>query len=108
VAADDILAALRAYGLTQADVAAAVGVSTRSVRNWTHDAALRRKNEERLQLLRQIVLLLADSLTPRGVGQWFRAHDRSLGGRRPLDVMAEGDIEAVYRAAAAFADGAYV
>jgi len=108
VEADEIVAALRAYGLTQADVARAVGVSDRSVRNWANDAAPRRLHEERLQALRGIVLLLEDSLTPRGVGQWFRAHNRSLDGRRPLDVLAAGDVDSVRRAAEAFADGAYV
>jgi transcriptional regulator with XRE-family HTH domain len=108
VEADEIVAALRAYGFTQADVAAATGVSERSVRNWANDTPLRRRHEERLQALRQIVLLLDDSLTPRGVGQWFRAHNRSLDGRRPLDVLADDDFEAVRRAAAAFAEGAYV
>jgi hypothetical protein len=47
------------------------------------------------------------SLSPRGVGQWFRAHNRVLERRRPLDVLAEADTNAVRRAAAAFADGAY-
>ena len=108
IEADEIVAALRTYGLTQADVATATGVSDRSVRNWTHETTLRRRNEERLQAVRQIVLLLSDSLSPRGVGQWFRAHNRSLDSRRPLDVLAEGDVEAVRRAAASFADGAYV
>lgn len=80
----------------------------RSVRNWTNETPLRRRHEERLQALREIVLLLDDSLALRGVGQWFRAHNRSLDGRRPLDVLADGDFEAVRRAAAAFAEGAYV
>lgn len=108
VEADEIVAALRTFGFTQNDVAAAVGVSDRSVRNWSHEAPLRRRHEERLQAFRQIVLLLTDSLSPRGVGQWFRAHNRTLDGRRPLDVLAEGDSEAVHRAAVTFADGTYV
>lgn len=108
IEASEIVGALQLYGFTQADVAAAAGVSDRAVRDWLHEKPLRRRNEERLQALRQIVLLLDDSLTPRGVGQWFRAHNRGLGGRRPLDVLSDGDAEAVLQAAAAFADGAYV
>jgi transcriptional regulator with XRE-family HTH domain len=108
VEADEIVEALRTYGFTQADVATAVGVTDRAVRNWSRETSLRRRNEERLQALRQIALLLNHSLSKRGVGQWFRAHNRLLGGHRPLDVLAEGDIEAVRQAAAAFADGAYV
>src|SRR3990170_3959158 len=90
IEADEIVAALRAYGFTQGDIAAAVGVTDRAVRDWLHEKPLRRGNEERLQALRQIVLLLDDSLSKRGVGQWFRAHHRLLGGRRPLDVLADG------------------
>jgi transcriptional regulator with XRE-family HTH domain len=108
IEADEIIAALRTYSFTQADIATAVGVTDRAVRDWLHEKPLRRGNEERLQALRQIVLLLDDSLSRRGVGQWFRAHNRSLGGRRPLDVLAEDDFDAVRQAAAAFADGAYV
>jgi transcriptional regulator with XRE-family HTH domain len=108
VEAEEIVTALRHYGFTQADVALATGVSERSVRNWSKDTHLRRRHEERLQALRQIVLLLDDSLTPRGVGQWFRAHNRTLDGRRPLDVLAEDDFDAVRQAATAFGEGAYV
>lgn len=108
VETDEIVAALGRYGLTQADIAQAVGVSARSVRNWANDTAARRKNEQRLQDLREIVLLLDDSLTARGVGQWLRARNRLLDGARPLAVLAEGEIDRVRQAAEAFADGAYV
>jgi transcriptional regulator with XRE-family HTH domain len=108
IEADEIIRALKGYGFTQADIATAAGVSTRSVRNWHREAVLRRKNEEQLHVLREIVLLLNDSLTPRGVGQWFRARNRILKGRRPLDVLAAGNVERVRQAAEAFADGAYV
>lgn len=67
-----------------------------------------RWHEQRLHDLRELVLLLDDSLSKRGVAQWFRARQRLLGGRQPIDVLAEGDIESVRRAAEAFADGSYV
>lgn len=78
------------------------------MRNWARVGVLRRGHEERLQTLRQIVLLLDDSLSPRGVGQWFRAHNRLLDSRRPLDVLTDGQVDDVCRAAAAFAEGSYV
>lgn len=54
------------------------------------------------------MLVLTDSLTPRGVGQWPRAGNRLLAGRRPLDVLHAGDADAVLGAAHSFIDGAYV
>jgi hypothetical protein len=59
-------------------------------------------------MLRSVVLLLRESLTPRGVGQWLRAPNRLLGARRPIDVLSEGRIDAVREAAAAYVEGAYV
>jgi hypothetical protein len=79
----DVVAAL-ATSLTQADVARATGASERSVRNWKRTSAIRPEYKERLQDVREIVLILQDSLTPRGIGQWFRARNRLLDGRRPM------------------------
>jgi hypothetical protein len=52
--------------------------------------------------------ILEDSLTPAGIDQWLRSRNRMLGGRRPLDLMDEGDSAVVREAARAFVDGAYV
>jgi hypothetical protein len=106
--AEKIVRALTSYGLTQADIPTPVGVSSRSVRNWLNDGPLRRGPKERLQDLRQIVLLLDDTLSARGVGQWFLAHHRLLGGQRLLGALAEGRFDDLRRAAAAFADGSHV
>ena len=60
------------------------------------------------QELRDLVLLLSDSLTPRGVGQWLHAKNRLLDGERPVDLLAEDHYEKVRSAAEAFVDGSYV
>ncbi len=99
---------LSALGLTQADLAHATGASERLVRNWKKASAIRPEYEERLRDVRDIALILRDSLTPRGVGQWLRARNRMLGGRRPLELIHEGDLARVREAALAFVDGAYV
>jgi uncharacterized protein (DUF2384 family) len=52
--------------------------------------------------------ILEDSLTAEGVEQWLRAANRLLDGRRPIDLLNEGDAESVRKAAQAFLDGAYV
>ncbi len=96
------------YGFTQSAIAKATGTSTRSVRNWEATSAIRARNDERLRDLREIVLILKETLTARGVGQWLSARNRLLNGRRPIDVLAEGKMKAVRDAARAYVEGAYV
>lgn len=86
----EIVAALRAFGMSPAEVAAVTQMPGQ------------------LTQLRDLALLLSDSLTPRGVGQWLHASSRMLAGRRPVEILAGGDYAAVRRAAEAFTDGAYV
>jgi hypothetical protein len=108
VEAGDVVLRLRDYGLTQASIAKATGATVRSVRNWQETSAIRPQNDERLRDLREIVLLLRETLTPRGVGQWLNARNRNLGGRRPIEVLSEGRANEVRDAATAYVEGAYV
>lgn len=108
VEAAEIVGALRPFGLSQAAIARATGTSDRTVRNWKRTSAIRQSNASRLWSLREIVLILKDTLTPRGVGQWMRAPNRLLKGRQPVEVLAEGDAKAVREAADAYLYGAYV
>jgi hypothetical protein len=107
VEATEIVRALKPYGVTQTDIAAATGVTDRAVRGW-QSSGMRPERDDRLAELRDIVLLLSESLTPRGVGQWLHARSRLLGGQRPVELLKVGKVEEVRRAAAAFVDGSYV
>ncbi|MEX2627744.1 MAG: hypothetical protein WD225_12730 [Ilumatobacteraceae bacterium] len=107
VEASEIVEALKSFGVTQVDVAAVTNVSDRAVRGW-RASDIRPERYDRLAQLRDLVLLLSDSLTPRGVGQWLHAKNRLLDGRRPLDLLAEDLYDEVRGAAEAFVDGAYV
>lgn len=107
VEAPEIVRALRSYGVTQTEVGAVAGVSDRAVRGWTQ-SAIRPERYDRLAELRDLVLLLADSLSARGVGQWLHARNRLLAGERPIEVLAAGRSEQVRGAAQAFVDGSYV
>ena len=102
-----IVDGLRPFGVTQAEVASVTHVSDRAVRGW-RESNIRTENYDRLAELRDLVLLLSDSLTPRGVAQWLRARNRVLGRERPIDVLTAGKFEKVRRAAEAFIDGSYV
>lgn len=107
VEAPEIVRALKPYGLTQGDIAAATGVTDRAVRGW-QTSSIRPERYDRLSDLRDIVLLLSESLTPRGVGQWLHARNRLLSGERPVELLKAGKVEEVRQAAAAFTDGSYV
>jgi len=106
---NEIVAALSRYGLRQRDIAAAAAVTERTVYSWKRaQPDLRDKHYDRLAAIRDIVLILQDSLTNRGVGQWLRAQNRLLDGERPLAVLAMGNVDEVRRAAQAFAEGVYL
>ena len=77
------------------------------MRNWAN-SGIRPERYDRLSELRDLVLLLSDSLTPHGTGQWLHARNRLLGGERPLELLANERAGEVRRAAQAFVDGAYV
>lgn len=104
----DVVETLRALGLTQDAIARASGVSVKSVQNWVRTSAIRPAHEDRLRALREIALVLQDTLTARGVGQWFRAPNRLLQGRRPIEDLSAGHVDAVRDAARAYVDGSYV
>jgi hypothetical protein len=107
VEATEIVDALKPFGVTQVDVAAVTQVSDRAVRGW-RTGDIRPDRYDRLAQLRDLVLLLSDSLTTRGVGQWLHAKNRLLDGDRPIDLLAEERYEEVRGAAESFIDGSYV
>ena len=107
VEASEIVDALKAFGVSQVDVAAVTEVSDRAVRGW-RTSDIRPERYDRLAQLRDLAILLSDSLTPRGVGQWMHAQNRLLEGRRPVELLADNRFEEVREAADAFIDGAYV
>lgn len=107
VEASEIVDGLKAFGITQGDVAAVTQVSDRAVRAW-RTGDIRSDRYDRLAQLRDLVLLLSDSLTPRGVGQWLHAKNRVLDRERPIDLLSGDRHEEVRAAAEAFIDGSYV
>lgn len=108
VEAGAVVRALEKVGFTQKTLAQATGANERSIRNWRTTSAIRPGFDERLRQVQEIALLLEETLTPRGIAQWFTARNRQLGARRPVDALREGDVEAVRQAAVSFAEGGYV
>lgn len=83
-------------GISQGELGRAVGASLRSVQSWAAGgAAPRGASRERLLDVKFIVEELQDVYTPEGVDIWLHARNRNLGGRRPLELLIDGDSGAV-------------
>lgn len=106
--AEGLLGALRTFGFTQADVAAATGADVRSVRNWQRGRTPSSTNEDRLRELHYLASELADTFDPPGPAQWMRAPNRTLRGRKPIDVLRDGEYEQALGAVNAYLDGTYI
>lgn len=105
--AAEIVRALKGYGLNQQEIAAITGVSDRAVRQWRR-AGIRPDRYDRLGEVREIVLLLSDSLSPRGVGQWLHAKNRLLHSERAIELLTDARVSEVRATVRAFVEGAYV
>lgn len=83
-------------GITQTELAHAVGASPRSVQNWASGQNTPRgKSMEKLLDLRALVDLLHDSYTEEGIGIWLHSRNRNLDLQRPIDLLVEGRIDEV-------------
>lgn len=83
-------------GITQAELAKAVGSGPRAVQNWASGQNTPRGQAvKRLLDVRTVVELLSDSYTDEGIDIWLHARNRNLDMRRPIDLIVEGDVEKV-------------
>ena len=83
-------------GVTQAELASAVGAAARTVYNWAsgHNAP-RGLVAERLLDIHAIVELLSDAYTEEGIDIWLHARNRNLDMQRPIDLLKEGEVDQV-------------
>jgi transcriptional regulator with XRE-family HTH domain len=102
----DRVARLR-RSLTTQELADVAAVRPRQVQHW---AAGRHRPQgsarDRLLDLDYVIELLGDVYDAEGVQIWLHGRNRSLGGRRPLDLLVEGDVPAVLAAAERLTSGA--
>lgn len=83
-------------GLSAADVARVVGVGDRQVRNWSAGAsAPRGPSRDRLLELHYVTRQLREVYTREGAEIWLHGRKKSLGGRRPIDLLSEGEFDEV-------------
>lgn len=109
VEAPEIVRAPRRYGITPAEVDTVTGVLDRAVRKRQRPSIDPAPYDRRARAeLRDLVALLSDSLSPRGVGQWMYARNRLLKAERPIDLLSAGRFDEVRLAARSFIEGSYV
>jgi uncharacterized protein (DUF2384 family) len=102
-----IVEEIRDGGLSTVDVARVVGVADRQVRNWTGGSGVpSARNRDRLLELHYVTRLLRDVYTREGAEIWLHGRKRSLDGRRPIDMLAEGSYDEVLDAIERLSAGA--
>lgn len=98
---------LRAVGVSMTDIARATGVRERQVQYWlAGQSKPRDESRDRLVDIAYIARLLSETYKPEGVEIWFHARNPTLDGRRPIDLLAEGDVQPVVFAVQRLASGA--
>jgi hypothetical protein len=91
-----IVQEVRDGGLSSADVARVVGVADRQVRNWSAGGNNPSgRNRDLLLELHYVTKQLRDVYTKEGAEIWLHGRKRSLAGRRPIDLLAEGAYDEV-------------
>ena len=98
---------VRDGGLTVSEMAQLIGVAERQVRNWSAGANTPSgRNRDRLLQLHYVSRLLREVYTREGAEIWLHGRKRSLGGRRPVDLLAAGEYQEVLAAIERLQSGA--
>jgi len=76
------------FGLTQTELAHALGISLRTVQNWERAGVAGRPRQ--LRDLEELWTILKESIKGSDIPAWLRSENDSLGGERPIDLLKEG------------------
>jgi transcriptional regulator with XRE-family HTH domain len=98
---------IRTSALTIQELAEVTGTNRRQVSNWAsgaHKPAGAKR--DRLLEVHYLVTLLREVYTREGAEIWLHGRKRSLGGRRPIDMLREGDFKTVLAAVERLTTGA--
>ncbi len=98
---------IRTSALTIQELAEVTGANRRQVSNWASGVhkpvGVKR---DRLLEVHYVVTLLREVYTREGAEIWLHGRKRSLNGRRPIDLLREGDFKTVLNAVERLATGA--
>jgi DNA-binding transcriptional regulator YiaG len=102
-----IVERIRDHAFSTAEIAEITGVGVRQVLYWSSgEHRPRGATRDRLLELDYIVTRLGETFRPEGVEIWIHARNRTLGGRKPIDLLREGDFVTVLHAIESLDSGA--
>ena len=82
--------------ITQGEFAIAVGASERTVQNWSRGQTRPRGDTaNRVLDLVYLVSELREVYTDEGIQIWLKSRNRNLQSRRPIDLLAAGEVDEV-------------
>lgn len=94
-------------GLSTSELAEVVGIGPRQIQNWAAGKGTPANAQRLRQLLdlQYVLDLMKEVYDADGCMLWLHARNRSLGGKRPLDLMAAGQTDDVIEYLDRLADG---
>ena len=107
--ADAIASIQRDLGLTSAEIAGGLGVTTRTLDRWRKGESLpQREARGRLHGLTALRDHALEAFCPEDLARWMRERNRALAGTRPADAVAVGRFDQVENALVVIAYGMFV
>jgi DNA-binding transcriptional regulator YiaG len=76
------------FGLTQMELAQAIGVSLRTVQNWERAGVV--SKPRRLRDLEELWTILKNSMKSSEILAWLQAANDAFSGERPIDLLKDG------------------
>jgi uncharacterized protein (DUF2384 family) len=102
-----LVSAIRQAGVSIAEIGQITGVRERQVQNWVSGASRPSpESRDRLVDIHYVVAQLLDVYRPEGVEIWLHSRNPELSGRRPIDLLIEGQFDAVLAAVERLKSGA--
>jgi transcriptional regulator with XRE-family HTH domain len=76
------------FGLTQIELAHALGVSLQTVQNWDRDGGA--GNPRHLRDIQELWTILEESIKGTDIPLWLESESEAFAGARPIELVKQG------------------